>query len=118
MNQACEDKVTVIRGATLEYTISLTDESTKLPYDLTGATEIKACHPGENSAPVEALLSASEITVLNATLGQLRVKIDPTKTNLLAVGEDQTIELQITEADTDVVVTQFIEKLTVSASIC
>ena len=113
----CTELIEVVQGATLEYTVSLTNEETKLPYDLTGATEIKACHPGTSGA-VEGTLTGGQVTVLNATLGQLQVKLPAATTPNLNPGEQQTIEIQVTEADGDIVIVQFLEKLTVVASIC
>lgn len=110
----------VIRGEDKKFQATFRNESCDGqvgdPVDLTTATEIKFCFPGETAVQTITLTGA-EITILNATLGRVEATINDTKSALLKVGESQTFEAVI-DFGTDRRKVRFVEQLTVEASIC
>ena len=105
----------IIQGEDKTFTVLFRKEDGR-PFDLTGATEIKLCFPG-TTAVQEISLTGTEISVVNALLGEISATINDTKSALLKVGEQQTFEAVIDKgADRSKV--KFTELLTVQSSIC
>lgn len=111
----CDGKIRVVRGSKKNFTLDL-DKGAD-PYDLTGATEIKVCAQGE-SAVVEFTLTAGDLVVTNAALGKISGTMPAAKTTLLAVGEDQNVQVEVvlSGGDPDKKIIQ--EVLVVEEAIC
>jgi hypothetical protein len=117
MATECLEIVEIIRKSKKQFTVQLRKDGKDL--DLSVNDEITVCFPGESGTPVTVTKGAAEVSILSATNGQIRVEIPAAKTELLNVGEDQTIEVQVVEtsgADPDI--WQFLESLKVVDSIC
>ena len=64
-------------------------------FDLTGATEITARFIDKNSSFIEVTLSGGEITVTNATGGQIDIELSTTVTAQLNTGDNQSFEVVV-----------------------
>lgn len=107
--------VNIIRGGKKRFTINLRKDDD--PLDLTTNDEITVYLPGESTTQ-SLTKTASEVTILSAALGKIQVDVPAAKSDLLKIGEDQTIEVHVVEtAGGDPEVFQILEQLVVVDSI-
>ena len=116
MADACK-KLTVYRKSKATFGLKLkTDGDGE---DLSTNDNIIVCFTGDNGTPVSVSKADSEVSILNATKGRISVTIPAAKTELMSVGEDQTIEIQVIVNNGDDPKTwQITECLDVIDSIC
>lgn len=116
MADECKEIVKIIRGSKKRFTINLRQDDD--PLDLTTNNEITVCLPGE-SAVQTLTKGGGEVSILSAATGKIQVDVPAAKSDLLAIAEEQTIEVQVVAtagADPDIL--QIEEALTVIDSIC
>lgn len=106
--------VKIIRGEDKKIKVRFTKEDGR-PFDLTGATEISFFFSGQ-SAIQSVSMTGSEVSIINAVLGEVEATINDTKTDALKVGEQLTFEADIDFGTTKHKV-QFVEQLNVIESI-
>lgn len=107
-----------VQGENLTYKVNLISQDTDLPFDLTGATEIKVLHPGKDGTPVEATLTNGAISVIgDSKLGQFEVALTTSLSDDLKVGDNQTVEVQVTDSNGDLHIEQYAEVLSVKDSL-
>jgi hypothetical protein len=106
--------VKIIKGEDKKIKVRFTKEDGR-PFDLTGATNITFFFAGV-SAVQSVSLTASEVSILNAVLGEVEATVNDTKTDALKAGEQQTFEADI-EFGTTKHKVQFVEQLNVVESI-
>jgi len=88
----------IIRGSDKTFTILVTISggcNDGEPFDLTGASEIKALFANDDGSILTKTMTGGAITVLSATTGKISVTIPDPETALLAVGQSQSFELEI-----------------------
>lgn len=96
------DKVTVIQGENIVFTIKLRDSEGD-PFSLASFNKYKVCLPGADGTPIEvtevANANGSIVTVDgNNILGRLQVQLTAVDTALLLVEERTDIDLEIDNA--------------------
>lgn len=115
MSDDCKEVVKIIRGSKKRFTVNLRKDDD--PLDLTTNNEITVILPGESAAQTLTKTGA-EVTILSASLGKIQVDVPAAKSDLLAIGEEQTIEIQVQEiALGDPEIFQILESLSVVDSI-
>jgi len=105
----------IIRGSDKDFTVLVTiigGCNSGEPFDLTGASEIKALFKKEDDTILTKTLSGSAITIVSATTGKIKVLLTDADTSLLAVGDGQPFEIEII-IGTITSIVQFIETLNV-----
>ena len=106
----------IYRGSKKRFTIDLDRDDD--PWDLSTNDEITVCFPSESGSPQTVTKSGGEVTILNATLGKIQVDVPASKTTLMKVGEEQTIEVQVVDVPSgDPEITQIEGCLNVIASL-
>lgn len=113
---SCKEVVKIIRESKKRFTVNLRKDDD--PLDLTVNNEITVCLPGESAVQM-LTKTGGEVTIISASLGKIQVDVPASKSSLLQVGEDQTIEIQVQETvggDPDIF--QILEVLNVVDSIC
>jgi hypothetical protein len=101
---SCDTNTTtlnVIRGSDREFVIKVSIQNPcdaaacGDPFDLTGVTEIKALFRKTDETVLTVTKTATDITVLSATAGKIKVFLSDTNTALLKVGDAQSFEIEI-----------------------
>lgn len=110
----CKEIVKIFKGGKKTFTIDL--ERDNDPLDLGAATEIAVRILSEAGAAQELTLTGAEVSILNATLGKIQVEAPAAKTALMKAGEEQTIEVRVTEAG-DPEIIQIEESVTVISAL-
>ena len=92
-------EIKAIRGDTIEGSINLRetdacDADKENTYVIPTGSDIEMRFAGEAST-VSLTSGASEVTIVDASKGQLTFKISPTKSALLKTGSKQTITLHV-----------------------
>jgi hypothetical protein len=82
----------IIQGE--DRTVRLVFSRTSGPYDLTGASELAVAFPGR-TGKVTKLLSLGAVVLTDPTHGIIDVTISDTDTGLMAIGEDQRLEVTL-----------------------
>lgn len=110
---------TIVQGADAKIAVNLKlvkCDNTKVPFDLTGATEITFCYPLAAGGYDSVTLTATEITIVSNEGGQLLVLISDTKTALMKTGE-QSVEVVVDKSG-DIEIFQLEKAVTVKKRIC
>ena len=108
----------IIRGSDREFTVKVSMQSPcdttgcGEPFDLTGATEIKALFRKDDDTVLTVTLTGGDITILSATSGKIKVFLSDANTALLKVGEAQSFELEI-QISTITSIVQFLSSINV-----
>ena len=112
-----QNQYLVVQGEsrTVPVTLLLSNKDFKT-FDITGATEIVARFPGQNSNFIDVTLTGAGITIVNAVGGSIDITLTTTTTEALNVGERQNFEVVIT-LPTQVRIAQIIGRLNVRARI-
>lgn len=117
LNDACSpcggngNTINIVQGYQKSYVIDLFYTDTTAPYDLTGATEIAAIHPGTSGTPVIELLTAGKVIILGSPgAGRVQVNIIAANSALLQLNPngDQPQDLQVSVTNADTTKTVFI----------
>jgi hypothetical protein len=109
------EKIEIIRGESRTFSLKFVLKSNGDPYDLTGTTALKVQFPKDPTGSVDKTIG-SGVTITSAVAGKITVTLDIADTVLLKVGEDQTIEAEITQPS-GVRKVHFIEVLDVVADL-
>ena len=97
---ATSEEILAIRGDTVAGTVNLReidacDDDKENSYAIPSGAVIEIRFPGQTST-VSITTTASEVTVVSASKGQLSFSMTPTKSALLKIGVRQTITLHVT----------------------
>lgn len=106
-------KVTIIRGSDAEISIRLVNKSTSEPFDLTGASQIKAVFIKKDETVLEKLMSPDgSVVITSALAGKLKVLLTEADTTNLKLGDEQSFEVEVTIGSVTTIV-QFVGRLVV-----
>lgn len=109
----------IVQGADSNIAVNLKIvkcDSSKIPFDLTGATEITFCYPLAAGGYGSVTLTGVEITVVSAEGGQLAVAISDAKTALMKIGT-QSVEVVVDKSGA-IEIFQLVSAITVNKRIC
>ena len=105
--------VSIIRKSDRSFVIRLINHENMEPFDISGASQVKAYFPKEEGGAVEKNMTPSgAIQILNPAIGKIEITLDENDTALLNVGEAQSFEVEIQIGSITTVV-QFVELLDV-----
>ena len=111
------NKINVVQGKRKEFTLDI--EKGSDPFDLTGVNEVKVCFPGDGGTPVElSSNTAGELTITNATLGKVSGVLPAAKSANLIVGEDQNVQVEVSQTAGEPEAQVLEESLNVTAAVC
>lgn len=105
-------KANVIKGSDRDLIVRVKVKETDEPFDLSSASEIIAYFRKSDDTFLERKLSLSQIEIINACAGKLKIILDDASTSLLHVGDDQDFEIEI-QIGTVTSIVQFLESLNV-----
>lgn len=95
MSQTVVKAINVVKGKNKAFNLDI--DKGDDPFDLTSATEVKVCFPGDNGTPVElSSNTAGELSITNAALGKVSGNIPAAKSDLLKAAEEQDIQVEVT----------------------
>lgn len=105
--------VKIIKGSDREFGIFITIEETGEPFDLTGASEIRAIFlKSDDVSTLVKTMTGGGITVVAACAGKIKVLLDETDTAALKTGELQGFEVEV-QIGVITSIIQFSESLTI-----
>jgi hypothetical protein len=105
--------INIIRESDREFSVRIEIKSSGDPFDLTGASQIKAYFPKPDGTALEINMNPSNsIVILNAMGGKIKIALSEAETALLNVGEAQSFEVEI-QIGTITSIVQFVEALNV-----
>lgn len=102
----------VIRGSDREFVVRIVVQETGEPFDLTGASEIRALFRKDDDSVLTKAMTDGSIVILSACTGKMKITLNETDTASLKVGETQSFEVEIQIGSITSIV-QFIEVFTV-----
>lgn len=110
-------KLTLIRGTDRKFGVKITKDTSNSatsgdPFDLTGATEIRALFGKEDGTVLVKTLTAEAIEITDELYGKISISLTDTETGSLKVGEAQSFEIEI-HVGPDLSIVQFKEVLDV-----
>ena len=103
--------VTLIQGEDRILKIKILNSETGDPFDLTGATEIKAQFLKTDNTTLEKLFTGGGVTIVEHLLGKLEIELGDADTALLKKGT-QSFEVEIDKSG-DIKIVQFEDSLIV-----
>ena len=118
MADECKKIVRVIQGSQKTFTVNLRKDGD--PLDLSTNEEIRVCVPSADGGAAQQLLkSAGEVSILNGPLGKIQITTPASKSDLMKIAEEQTIQVDVIEtAGADPQNFQIEECFTVVAKVC
>ena len=108
----------IIQGSHATVIVRLMNATTMDPVDITGATEIKACFTNQDWTQLELSLTGGQIQVLSGILGKVQLNLTAAQTALLAMVENETLELLIKIGMNDPVKVQIQNAYSILETIC
>lgn len=102
----------IIRGSDREFCARIVIQDTGEPFDLTGASEIRALFRKEDETVLTKTMTSGAISILSACTGKMKIILNDTDTSSLLVGENQSFEVEIQIGSITSIV-QFLEVFTV-----
>lgn len=91
--ELCIEKMTIVQGEIIDLPLTVMQSNGK-PFDLTGMVEVIFCIKDANGAVIEKKLTAAQVTIDDAKLGEITVKLGSADTSLLQVKENQSFDVK------------------------
>lgn len=92
--ELCIEKMTIVQGEIISLPLTVLQSNGK-PFDLTGMAEVIFCIKDVNGATIEKKLSDGDVTIDDAKLGEITVKLSRADTLLLEVKENQSFDVKV-----------------------
>lgn len=114
----CTEKnlIELIKGEDKEFVVRIVRSDTEEPFDLTGVAEIKARFKKADGTALEKLYTATEVVIVSALGGKIKVILSDADTVLLEEREQQDVEIEIFRAGITTIV-QLLKVLSVRSRI-
>jgi hypothetical protein len=109
--------VTIIQGQDKKLDIQISHEVSGKPFNLSNISEIKACFRRTDGNHLLKRLSESDIEIINAPLGELKIILKSTDTAVLKDGI-ASFEIEFVQDAEEVEIVQFKDSLDIKKRIC
>lgn len=90
----CRETYNIVSGEDKEFDVVLKYSDSEKPFNLTGASSIKAKFLKSNGSILEKTLS-NGITIISSEGGLIKVRLEDTDTAQLKIGEEMSFELEV-----------------------
>lgn len=91
--ELCIEKMTIVQGEIIDLPLTVMQSNGK-PFDLTGMVEVIFCIKDANGGAIEKKLTDGDVTIDDAKLGEITVKLSRADTLLLKVEENQSFDVK------------------------
>jgi hypothetical protein len=88
------EKMTIVQGEIIDLPLTILQSDCK-PFDLTPMAEVKFCISNIDGGIVEKKLTDGDVTIDDARLGELTVRLSSVDTNSLEVKENQSFDVKV-----------------------
>ncbi len=102
----------IIKGSDREFCVRVVVQDTQEPFDLTGASEIRALFRKSDDSTLTKTMTSGAISIVSACVGKMKIILNEVDTASLKAGENQSFEVEIQIGSITSIV-QFLEVFTV-----